>query len=123
MTHLHSHHRNHAVKRRAPAFSPWFHLTSAPVSPLDFDASGLIPTYPAEQGVMSPLARPSPTPGAPLSVFVSTTLALIRCELFDRDPHHQPHKRPCSLSCGVAGGGGDRRIINYKPYWKGPIST
>lgn len=55
MTHLHSHHRNHAVQRRAPAFPPWFHLTSAPVSPLDFDASGLIPTHPAEQGAMSPL--------------------------------------------------------------------
>lgn len=55
MTHLHSHHRNHAVQQRTPAFPPWFHLANAPVSPLDFSASGLIPTHPAEQGAMSPL--------------------------------------------------------------------
>jgi hypothetical protein len=55
MTHLHSHHRNHAIQQRTPAFPPWVHLTNAPVSPLDFGASGLIPTRPTEQGATSPL--------------------------------------------------------------------
>ena len=39
MTHLHSHHRNHAVQQRTPAFPPWVHLTNAPVSPLDFGST------------------------------------------------------------------------------------
>ncbi len=55
MTHQHSPHRSHAVQQRTPAFSPWFHLTNAPVSPLDFGASGFIPTHSTEQGAMSPL--------------------------------------------------------------------
>ena len=55
MTHLHSHHRNHAIQQRTPAFSPWVHLTNAPVSPLDFGSTALIPTHPTEQGATSPL--------------------------------------------------------------------
>ena len=55
MTHLHSHHRSHAVQQRTPAFSPWVHLTNAPVSPLNFGSTALIPTHPTEQGATSPL--------------------------------------------------------------------
>lgn len=55
MTHLHSHHRSHAVQQRAPAFSPHTDLVNAPVFPLDRHSSVLIPTYPTEQGATSPL--------------------------------------------------------------------
>ncbi len=55
MTHLHSHHRSHAVQQRTPAFPPWVHLLNAPVSPLDFGSAALIPTHPTEQGATSPL--------------------------------------------------------------------
>jgi hypothetical protein len=55
VTHLHSHHRSHAVQQRAPAFPPCVHLANATVSPLDFGSTALIPTHPTEQGDTSPL--------------------------------------------------------------------
>jgi hypothetical protein len=55
VTHLHSHHRSHAVQQRAPAFPPWFHLANAPVPPLVFGSTALIPTHPTERGATSPL--------------------------------------------------------------------
>ena len=55
MTHVHSHHRNHAIQQRTPAFPPWVHLTNAPISPLDVGSTALIPTHATEQGVTSPL--------------------------------------------------------------------
>jgi hypothetical protein len=55
MTHLHSHHRSHAVQQRTPAFPPCVYLANTPVSPLDFGSTALIPTHPTEQGATSPL--------------------------------------------------------------------
>jgi hypothetical protein len=55
MTHLHSGHRSHVVQQREPAFPPYAHLANAPVFPLDFHSSALIPAYPAEHGAGSPL--------------------------------------------------------------------
>jgi hypothetical protein len=55
VTHLHSHHRSHAVQQRAPAFPLYAHLVNAPVSPLDLHSRVLIPTGPAEHGAGSPL--------------------------------------------------------------------
>ena len=55
MTHLHSDHRSHMVYQRAPALAPYAHLVNAPVSPLDFRSSALIPTHHPEQSAGSPL--------------------------------------------------------------------
>jgi hypothetical protein len=55
MTHPHSPHHSHVAYPRAAAFPPHAHLVNAPVSPLDFRSSALIPTYPSEHGARSPL--------------------------------------------------------------------
>ena len=44
MNHPHSDQRDIKVYERAPALSPCTHLVNAPVFPLDFDTSALIPT-------------------------------------------------------------------------------
>ena len=55
MTHLHSHHRSHAVQQRAPAFPPHTHLVNAPMSPLDFRSRALTPIHRNERCGDSPL--------------------------------------------------------------------
>jgi uncharacterized BrkB/YihY/UPF0761 family membrane protein len=55
MTHLHSHHRSHAVQQRAPAFPPHAHLVNAPVSPLDLHSRALTPIHRNERSGDSPL--------------------------------------------------------------------
>jgi hypothetical protein len=55
MTHLHSHHRSHAVQQRAPAFPPHAHLVNAPVYPLDLHSSALTPVHRNERSGDSPV--------------------------------------------------------------------
>lgn len=45
MTHPHSDQRSSPVSQRPAAFSPYSHLVNAPVSPLDYHTSALIPHH------------------------------------------------------------------------------